>query len=243
MDDLNYVSSAVNVMLDEIVRLLGQIKSVGDNIAHDLRTPLAVMRAQLERGLAGPSEQGMRIAAQRALRELDRALTTVTALLRISEIEFGRRRSEFASLDLAAVCSSAFELYEPLAEAKAIEFTLEAPAPLPFQGDFDLLVEAVANLIDNAIKFTPKGGAVHVVAKALAGRPAIRVSDTGPGVAPAERSDIFKRFYRSERCGHTPGTGLGLSMAATIIKLHGLDIRVEDNNPGAAFEISPSRAR
>lgn len=181
----------------------------------------------------------MRIAAQRALTELDHALTTVTALLRISEIEFGRRRGEFARLDLADVCLNAFELYEPLAEAKAIEFTLEAPAPLPYVGDFDLLVEAVANLIDNAIKFTPRGGAVNIAAKNVAGRPAIRVSDNGPGIAPAERGDIFKRFYRSEKCSHIPGTGLGLSMAATIANLHGLDIRVEDNNPGAVFEISP----
>jgi len=242
MDDLNYVASAVNLMLDEIVRLLGQIKSVGDNIAHDLRTPLAIMRAQLERGLVGHSEQGLRMAAQRALIELDRALTTVTALLRISEIEFGRRRSEFVRIDLADVCANAFELYEPLAEAKSITFTLEAPAPLPYLGDFDLLVEAVANLIDNAIKFTPRGGAVCVAAKAMAGRPIIRVSDTGPGVAPNERSDIFKRFYRSEKFSHIPGTGLGLSMAATIANLHGLDLRVEDNKPGAVFEISPRQA-
>ncbi|WOJ91442.1 HAMP domain-containing sensor histidine kinase [Methylocapsa polymorpha] len=237
-DDLDYVASAVNLMLDEIVRLLAQIKSVGDNIAHDLRTPLAIMRAQLERGLAAYSDKELRMASERALKELDHALATVTALLRISEIEFGRRRGAFARVDLTDVCKNAFELYEPLAEAKSIAFTLEAPAPLSFVGDFDLLVEAVANLIDNAIKFTPRGGAVRVAAKAIAGRPVIRVSDTGPGIAPSERSDIFKRFYRSENSRHIPGTGLGLSMAAAIANLHRLDLRVEDNNPGAVFEIS-----
>ncbi len=242
MDDLEYVASAVNLMLDEIVRLLGQIKSVGDNIAHDLRTPLAVMRAQLERGLAGKSEQDVRVAAKRAMVELDHAMTTVTALLRISEIEFGRRRGGFTDLDLDDVCMNAFELYAPLAEAKSITFTMEAPTPLPFVGDFDLLVEAVANLIDNAIKFTPRGGAVKVEAKMVGARPVIRISDTGPGVPPAERAEIFKRFYRSEKCRHIPGTGLGLSMASTIANLHGLDLRVEDSNPGAVFELSSRQA-
>lgn len=242
MDDLDYVARAVNLMLDEIVRLLGQIKSVGDNIAHDLRTPLAVMHAQLERGLAGQSDQELRGAAHRALKELDRALTTVTALLRISEIEFGRRRGEFRKIDLADVCVNAFELYAPLAEAKSIKYVLDAPTPLPFLGDFDLMVEAIANLIDNAIKFTPKGGSVLVMARAFADRPVIRVSDTGPGVEPSERKDIFKRFYRSEKCRHIPGTGLGLSMAATIAHLHRLELRVDDNQPGAIFEMSRPEA-
>ncbi|WP_036255470.1 sensor histidine kinase [Methylocapsa acidiphila] len=238
MDDIEFVAGAVNLMLDEIVRLLGQIKSVGDNIAHDLRTPLAVMQAQLERGLAGNSEQDVRIAAKRALVELDRAMTTVTALLRISEIEFGRRRSEFTHIELDEICRNAFELYAPFAEAKSIGFTLEAPTTVPFFGDFDLLMEAVANLIDNAIKFTPRGGAVKVTVKMADDGPLIRVSDTGPGIPPNERAEIFKRFYRSEKCRHIAGTGLGLSMASTITHLHGLDLHVEDNNPGSVFEIS-----
>ncbi|VTZ51947.1 Two-component sensor histidine kinase [Methylocella tundrae] len=238
-DDIDHIASAVNLMLDEMVRLLDQIKSVGDNIAHDLRTPLAVMRISLERGLAAPSEQGLRSAAQRALTELDHALTTVTALQRISEIELGRRRGEFTRIDLAEVCANAFNLYEPLAEAKSITFTLDAPAPAPCLGDFELMTEAVANLIDNAIKFTPEKGAVQVVAKMNSGRPVIRVSDTGPGVTPEERGEIFKRFYRSESSRHIPGTGLGLNMAATICNLHGFDLRVDDNQPGAIFEVTP----
>ncbi len=240
-DDIDYIASAVNLMLDEMVRLLDQIKSVGDNIAHDLRTPLAITRVSLERGLAAPSEQGLRSAAQRALTELDHALTTVTALLRISEIELGRRRGEFTPIDLAEVCANAFDLYGPLAEAKSIAFTLDAPAPVPCVGDFELMVEAVANLVDNAIKFTPEHGVVKVVAKMISGRPVLRVSDSGPGVPLAERNEIFKRFYRSDSSRHIPGTGLGLNMAATILNLHGLDVRVEDNNPGSVFEVSPRR--
>ena len=241
-DDLDQVAGGVNLMLDEIVRLLDQLKSVGDNIAHDLRTPLAVMQARLERGLESNSPENLHAAAEKALVDLDHAMTTVTALLRISDIEYGRKRGSFAEIDLRDVCASAFDLFQPLAEAKSIAFTLEASAPLPVAGDFDLLVEAVGNLIDNAIKFTPVGGSVKVVAQMMAGQPTVRVSDSGPGVAPFERSSIFKRFYRSEQSRQTPGTGLGLSMAATIAQLHGFDLRVGDNDPGATFEMSARRA-
>lgn len=236
-DDLDHVAGGVNAMLDEIVRLLDQLKSVGDNIAHDLRTPLAVMRARLERGIESESPENLRAAAERALNDLDRALTTVTALLRISDIEYGRRTGSFAEVDLAGVCVSAFDLFQPLAEAKSIAFTLEAPESIYVVGDFDLLVEAVGNLIDNAIKFTPVSGSVKVIVSLVAGQPVVRVCDSGPGVAPFERSRIFKRFYRSEQNRNTPGTGLGLSMAFTIARLHGFDLRVGDNSPGATFEI------
>jgi signal transduction histidine kinase len=239
MDDLNHVASAVNLMLDEIVRLLNQLKSVGDNIAHDLRAPLAVMHAKLECGLAGQSDHDLRLAANRALADLDHALATVSALLRISEIEFGRRRSAFTRVDLTDVCRNVFELYEPLAEAKDITFTLEAREPVWVLGDFDLLVEAIANLVDNAIKFTPRSGLVMITVKFNLAGFLVRVSDNGPGIAPYEREQIFKRFYRSQNCHHTPGTGLGLSMAATIADVHGFDLRVEDNLPGAAFVMVP----
>ncbi|HUB65086.1 MAG TPA: HAMP domain-containing sensor histidine kinase [Methylocella sp.] len=240
MDDLNYVASAVNLMLDEIVRLLNQLKSVGDNIAHDLRAPLAVMHAKLERGLSGQSD--LRIAAKRALNDLDQALATVSALLRISEIEFGRRRSAFQRVDLREVCTNVFELYQPLAEAKAIALTLKAPAPIPVNGDFDLLVEAFANLVDNAIKFTPTGGKVSITVYGNATGFRVCMADNGPGIPAGERDKIFKRFYRSPNCDHIPGTGLGLSMAATIADVHGFDLRVEDNQPGAVFVLSSRQA-
>ncbi|HEY8006456.1 MAG TPA: sensor histidine kinase, partial [Methylocella sp.] len=145
-------------------------------------------------------------------------------------------------LNLVEVCTNVFELYQPLAEAKEITFTLEAREPLPILGDFDLLVEAIANLIDNAIKFTPRGGFVAVTAKPHPSGFLLRVSDNGPGIAPFEREQIFKRFYRAKNCRHISGTGLGLSMAATIATLHGFDLRVEDNQPGAAFVMSPRQA-
>lgn len=236
-DDIDDVVRAVNLMLDEIVRLMNQVKTVGDDIAHDLRTPLSVMRARLERGLQSSSDKELRATTQQALADLDRALTTVTALLRISEIESGLRRSAFKIVDLAEVCREVFEFYEPVAEAKSIKMTISAPRPVPVIGDADLLREALTNLVDNAIKFTPEGGLVDIVAKADA--PSVRVADNGPGVAPGERDKIFRRFYRC--AGHTgiPGHGLGLSMAATIAELHGFALRLEDNELGAAFEMVP----
>jgi signal transduction histidine kinase len=238
-DDIDDVVRGVNLMLDEIVRLMNQVKTVGDDIAHDLRTPLSILRARLERGLASASENELRAASRQALADLDRALTTVTALLRISEIESGLRRSAFRRVDLAEVCREVFELYEPVAEAKAIAIRLDAPEPVPMTGDADLLREALANLVDNAIKFTPQGGAVSITARPDG--PCVRVADTGPGVAASERPLIFQRFYRSAEHGATPGHGLGLSMAATIAELHGFALWLDENAPGATFEMGPKR--
>jgi len=238
-DDIDHVAHAVNLMLDEIVRLVSQIKDVGDNIAHDLRTPLAIMRARLERGLCSESDYGVRESVHQALRDLDRALMTITTLLRMSEIENGPLRRSFGTVDLCEVCSQIFELYEPLAETKAITLYLISSPPMPMIGDFQLLIEMVANLVDNAIKFTPQGGIVTLGAFASPRGPGLRITDTGPGIPAKEREDIFKRFYRHDRSRHDAGSGLGLSMVAVIAELHGYGFRVGDNRPGAIFEFLP----
>jgi signal transduction histidine kinase len=237
-DEIDRVSRDVNLMLDEIVRLLLQVKSVSDNIAHDLRTPLAVMRAKLERGVAGNDDHELRVATRQALSELDRAMMTITALLRISEVESALRSSGFKPIDLSTICADVFEFYEPLGKAKSIAMVLDARTPVPTLGDSDLMREALANLIDNAVKFTPEGGTVSLSAAIEAGRPVVRVSDSGSGVAPGERDKIFERFYRTIRNDRVPGSGLGLSIAAAIARLHDFDLRVEDNHPGALFVMS-----
>lgn len=238
-DDVDKLVRAVNRMLDEIGRLVGQLRSVGDNIAHDLRAPLAVTRIRLERGLAGHSEAELRTACAEALDDIDRAMTTATALLRISELESGMRRSAFAPLDFAAVAADAFDLFEPLAEVKGITMTLSAPGPIMIAGDGDLLREAVANLLDNAVKYTPEGGRIGVECGSTEG-PLLRIADTGPGVSDDERDNIFKRFYRSKHSQAAAGVGLGLSMAATIFDLHGYRLGVRNGSAlghGACFEI------
>jgi signal transduction histidine kinase len=235
-DGIDEVVRSVNRMLDEITRLMNQLKQVGDNIAHDLRTPLTVAHIRLQRALGEPEDQ-LRTTTQQIVGDLNRALTTVTALLRISEIESGLQRGAFAPIDLSKLCRDIFDFYEPLAEAKSITMTFRAQNKVPLVGDADLLHEALTNLLDNAIKFTPHGGTVHIAVENAAEGPRVEVRDSGPGVLPDERDKIFKRFFRSAATNHLPGNGLGLSMAATIVEMHGLSLRLGESTQGACFEI------
>jgi signal transduction histidine kinase len=236
-DPIDKISRDVNLMLDEIVRLLVQLKGVGDNIAHDLRSPLAVVHAQLERGLESSSDEQLRTAAKQALAHIDKAMLTVAALLRLADVEYGPKSRNFRPIDLSAVCTDLFEFYQPLAESKSIKMTLETQSPVQIVGDGDLMREAVSNLIGNAIKFTPENGAVAISVMREDGLPVVRVRDSGIGVEPAERDKIFQRFYRTSSGHRVPGSGLGLSIAAAIANLHELDLRFSDNNPGAVFEM------
>jgi signal transduction histidine kinase len=235
-DDVDRVVRGVNLMLDEIARLLEQSKSVGDNIAHDLRSPLSVARAKLERALEDLSESHAASAQLTgALAQIDKAAVTIDALLRISTVENGPRKRRFQDVDLAEICAQAFEFYEPLAESKSIQFSASCPAPIWIRGDADLLREAISNVVDNAIKFTPAGGAVRIRTAIVDRLPFAEISDTGPGVSPSERENIFRRFYRADANAGDGSYGIGLSIAQTIAKLHGLELTVEDNEPGARF--------
>ncbi len=236
-DPIDKISRDVNLMLDEIVRLLVQLKGVGDNIAHDLRSPLAVVHAQLERGLESSGDEQLRTVVKQALAHIDKATLTVAALLRLADVEYGPKSRNFQQIDLSAICADLFEFYEPLAVSKSIKMTLETQSPVQIPGDGDLMREAVSNLIGNAIKFTPENGAVGISVMREDGLPVVRVCDSGIGVEPAERDKIFQRFYRTSSGHRVPGSGLGLSIAAAIANLHELDLRFTDNNPGAVFEM------
>ncbi len=223
-------------MLDEIGRLLDQLKSVGDNIAHDLRTPLMVARAKMERALEEDAgAPALRQTMRASLLQLDKASVTISAILRISAIENGVREKRFGDLDLSQICAEAFDFYEPLAEAKSIAMSLNIEGPTPMLGDEDLMREAVSNLVDNAVKYTPAGGKVRIEARMIRGQPEVSVSDTGRGIAPHERARIFQRFYKGAQEEAVGGHGLGLSIAETIANMHGFELTVEDNNPGARF--------
>jgi len=236
-DTIDKISEDVNLMLDEIMRLLVQIKGVSDNIAHDLRSPLAVVHAQLERGLESADDEQLRGVVKQALTYIDKAMLTVAALLRLAEVEYGPKSSKFRLIDLSAICTDLFEFFEPLATSKSIKMTLETQSPVQILGDGDLLREAVSNLIGNAIKFTPENGTVSVSVTQEDGRPVVRVRDNGIGVEPGERDKIFQRFYRTASGHRVPGSGLGLSIAAAIANLHDFDLRFDDNHPGAIFEL------
>jgi hypothetical protein len=236
-DPIDKISRDVNLMLDEIGRLLVQIKGVGDNIAHDLRSPLAVVHAQLERGLENSDDEQLRMVAKQALGHIDRAMLTVAALLRLADVEYSPKSRNFQSIDLSSICTELFEFFEPLATSKSVRMTLETQSPVRIVGDRDLMREAVSNLIGNAIKFTPENGTVSISVTREEGRPVLRVRDTGIGVEPAERDKIFQRFYRTSSGHRVPGSGLGLSITAAIASLHEFDLRFDDANPGAVFEL------
>jgi signal transduction histidine kinase len=231
-DDFSQLVGNLNRMLDRIESLLDGVRQVSDNIAHDLRTPLARLRNRLDGLARDDAPETRREAAEGAIREADGLLATFSALLRIASIESGARRSGFERVDLAELAEDVVELYEPLAEERTQRLTLEAPRRPVVEGDPELLSQALANLVDNALKYTPREGAVEVVVDASEGAPSVTVSDSGPGVPAAEREAVFRRFYRLDASRSSPGSGLGLSLVAAVARLHHLDIRLEDRSPG-----------
>jgi signal transduction histidine kinase len=237
-DPLNRLAKIVNGMLDQIEQLVHELASVGDDIAHDLRTPLTRVRAILERGrdTAG-TLQDLCTATDRAIVGLDQSLAIITALLRIAELDHGRRSAAMGPVQLLEVLQAVHELYHPIAEDKGVALRLDPGQASVVAGDRDLLLEAVANLVDNAIKFTPAGGSVTLRLLQRAEGPVVQVEDTGPGISAAEREAVFKRFYRSDRSRHAAGVGLGLSLVSAIAKLHGFRLAILDG-PGCRIEIA-----
>jgi signal transduction histidine kinase len=237
-DPLNRLAKIVNGMLDQIEQLVHELASVGDDIAHDLRTPLTRVRAILERGRdAAGTLQDLSTATDRAIVGLDQSLAIITALLRIAELDHARRSAAMAPIQLLEVLQAVHELYHPVAEDKGVALRLDSGEASVVAGDRDLLIEAVANLVDNAIKFTPAGGSVTLRLLQRAEGPVVQVEDTGPGIRAAEREAVFKRFYRSDRSRNAAGVGLGLSLVSAIAKLHGFRLAILDG-PGCRIEIA-----
>jgi signal transduction histidine kinase len=234
--DINRLIQVVNRMLDEIQRLMEEVKGVTDDIAHDLRTPLTRLLAGLERARRrAESVDEYTAAIDEAIAETKGLLVTFGALLRIAEVEAGARRAGFAALDLTTVAADVAELYEPVAEGRGIAFSRETDGGsnrVEIAGDPSLLFEAIGNLVDNAIKFTPPGGRVMLRIFNAKDRFGIEVSDSGPGIPEAERDAVLRRFHRVDKCRNTPGSGLGLSLVAAVAKLHGLRLAIEDAEPG-----------
>jgi signal transduction histidine kinase len=236
-DPFDQLSVGVNRMLGEIEALIREIAGVGDNIAHDLRTPLTRVRVRLERGRANARTlEQLRSAVDQAIGGLDQSLAIITALLRIAEIEHSRRLDGFSQVPLVPLVREVGELYEPIADDKKVTLKVEAKDDATVHGDRDLLFEAVANLVDNAVKFTPEGGHVNLALLNREGEVVIRVSDNGSGIPESEREAVVKRFYRSDKSRRTEGLGLGLSLVAAIVKLHGFRFTITAG-PGCTAEI------
>ncbi len=237
-DDFDRLARSVNLMLDEIGRLLDSVKGAGNDIARDLRSPLARLRERLARAKeTAPGLDAQRQLVDDAVVELDRALAMITTLLRIGEIEAGRRRAGAETFDLAALAEEVGQIYQPLAEDAGLAFDIAAAPGLPITADRGLMLEAIANLVQNAIKFTPPGGTVRLAAMATPEGPAVRVADTGPGIPFAARGRIFERFYRLNPLPQDDGSGLGLSLVAAIAKFHGYRVTIDDDAPGAVFTL------
>jgi signal transduction histidine kinase len=233
-DELSTLASTINGMLDQIEQLVHGVRNVSNSIAHDLRTPLAELRSRLEElALIRPPPEATFAEIDGAVADVDRVIRIFDALLRLAEIDAGLRRSGFVAFDLVDLAGTAVEFYAPAAELKNIRLQLHADASLKVSGDPVLLAQALSNLIDNALKYTPENGAIDVTLRRRAdGRAEMAVTDNGPGIGDSEKAKVVERFYRGDASRGTPGVGLGLSLAQAVAKLHGSALELSDRGPG-----------
>jgi len=241
-DEFDQLVRTINAMLQQIEHLVEGVRNASNVVAHDLRTPLAELRTRLEALIrAHPPEYATYDEIHKAVDDIDRIINIFNALLRLAEIESGIRRSGFRTVDLTEVTTQVAELYGALAEEKGVTLTFQVSPGIQVLGDPNLIAQAVGNLLDNAIKFTPSQGKVSLrVAQSAEGLVEIEVSDNGPGIAKAERASVTKRFYRGDRRAAMEGTGLGLSLVDAVAHLHGGTLSLSDKSPGLAASLTLS---
>jgi signal transduction histidine kinase len=248
-DELDRLAESLNAMLARIEELMAALLEVSDNIAHDLKTPLNRLRNRAEAALRSSDAAGYRDGLSRTIEEADELIKTFNALLLIARLEAGAAAESMAAVDLAAVIGDVAELYEPVAEQAGIKLAVAAPPGLCAVVNRELMSQSVANLVDNAIKYTAATGALATAGTApvpLATPPPeigialsragdsveVAVADRGPGIAPEDRERALQRFVRLEKSRSRPGAGLGLSLVAAVARMHGGTVRLEDNAPG-----------
>jgi signal transduction histidine kinase len=230
-------------MLDEMETMIHALAGVGNDIAHDLRTPLTRARLVLERGRTNATTlEQFQAVTDKAITNIDQSLAIITALLRLAEIENRRRLAAFEDVALHDMLREVCDMYEPIAENKNVDLRVAAKLRSIVRGDRNLLFEAFANLVDNAVKFTPEGGRVDVELTRGDNETIVRIIDTGCGIGEREREAVLRRFYRSDKVRSTPGVGLGLNLVAAIVKLHGFRLVIQPGPGGRMEVICPDRS-
>jgi hypothetical protein len=236
-DEFDRLANSLNAMLERIEGLMAGLKHVSDNIAHDLKTPLTRLRNRAEEALrTSKGESAYRAALEATLEESEHLIRTFDALLMIARAEAGEAREGMVDFDAAEVAKSVAELYEPLAEESGMTLGVEAEGRLPVRGHRELVSQALANLVDNAIKHG--AGEVKISARREGDQVWLTVADRGPGIPEEDRARVLERFVRLEASRSRPGSGLGLSLAAAVAHLHGTEIKLEDNAPGLRVSLA-----
>jgi signal transduction histidine kinase len=237
-DEWDRVAENLNLMLDRIETLMGEIKQMSDNVAHDLRTPLTRMRGRLERAYHGQRNgEADQALIGDTISDLDSVLRIFLSITRIAQIETQVRTGGFRSVNLVEIAGEVVELYDAAAEEDGTRLIMAGDSEVLVTGDRDLIFDAVANVVDNALKHGRPAGQVVVTSECAGGIPVISVSDNGPGIPADQHEQVFKRFYRLEQSRYTPGNGLGLSLVAAVARLHGARIEMLDNSPGLVFKL------
>jgi len=232
-DEFDELASIINDMLDRITRLMDGVREVSNSIAHDLRTPITRARTRLEdAAMRAQTKEDLRSAIERATDDLDGVVAVFQALLRIAEIEAGARRSAFAPFDAAPLLVDMGELYHAVAEERGITLRADIVGPLRMLGDRELIQQAVANLLDNALKFSPPRTLISLAALRHQDTIGISVADQGAGMSDVDRGRATERFFRAESARNTTGSGLGLALVAAVAHLHNGSVILRDNNPG-----------
>ena len=232
-DEFDALAERLNAMLERIEQLMKAMRQVTENVAHDLRSPLNRLHSRLEVTLLRQREERQYVAAiEDTVDELEQLLHTFNAMLRIAQAESGAYRADFRELNLATLAVDMTDLYRTLAEEKSQALMVSATPGVTIIGDRDLLAQALGNLIENAIKFTPPQGNIAVTVAGDSGEAVLSVADSGPGIPLGDRERVFDRFIRLDPARSTPGNGLGLSLVRAVGRIHGAAIALEDNQPG-----------
>jgi signal transduction histidine kinase len=237
-DEWDHLAQNLNSMLERIEGLMAEVKQVSDNVAHDLRTPLTRMRGRLEKaGIDKSAADHDQSLISETIADLDDVLRMFSSLTRISQIEATNRKIAFSTINLVEIATAVGDLFDASAESKGGRIEVVGDKSVRISADRDLLFDAISNLIDNAIKHGREGGVVIISVEQKDGGAVLSIADHGPGIPADEVEHVFKRFYRLERSRSMPGNGLGLSLVAAVVRLHGARIALSDNRPGLKVEL------